>query len=206
LFAITLPAADTTPPLRVAIAGLVHGHADGFFSHSLNRPEIQIVAIAEPDRSLFDRYAAKFHFDPSLYHADLEETLRTSKPQAVLVYTSTYDHRKVVELCARYSVPVMMEKPLAVSDQDAQAIARAARTAKIQVLVNYETPGTAATMLLTNWYSPAPSAKFAKLLFTTATKGPRRSMSSPNSLSGSLIQNLTARALSSILAAMAPTS
>ena len=134
-----LPAADSKSPLRVAIAGLVHGHADGFFSHSLNRPEIQIVAIAEPDRAIFDRYAAKFHLDPSLYHADLEEALRATKPQAVLVYTSTYDHRKVVELCARYSVPVMMEKPLAVSYEDAQAIARAARAAKIQVLVNYET-------------------------------------------------------------------
>jgi predicted dehydrogenase len=135
----SLAAADSKPPLRVAIAGLVHGHADGFFTHSLNRPEIQIVAIVEPDRTLFDRYAAKFHLDPSLYHPDLEEVLRVSKPQAVLVYTSTYDHRKVVELCASYSVPVMMEKPLAVSYEDAQAIARAARAAKIQVLVNYET-------------------------------------------------------------------
>jgi predicted dehydrogenase len=137
--AIALPAADTKPPLRVAIAGLVHGHADGFFSHSLNRPEIQIVAIAEPDRALFDRYAAKFHLDRSIYHSDLEEVLRVIKPQAVLVYTSTYDHRKVVELCARYSIPVMMEKPLAVSYQDAQAIASAARAGRIQVLVNYET-------------------------------------------------------------------
>ena len=139
LFVIALPAADTKPPLRVVIAGLVHGHADGFFSHSLNRSDIQIIAIAEPDRAIFDRYAAKFHLDPSLYHADLDETLRTIKPQAVLVYTPTYDHRKVVDLCARYSVPVMMEKPLAVSFEDAQAIARAARAAKIQVLVNYET-------------------------------------------------------------------
>jgi predicted dehydrogenase len=140
LFFVTPPpAADTKPPLRVVIAGLVHGHADGFFSHSLNRPEIQIVAIAEPDGALFDRYAAKFHLDPSLYHADLDETLRVTKPQAVLAYTSTYDHRRVVELCAHYSVPVMMEKPLAVSYEDAQAIARAARAGKIQVLVNYET-------------------------------------------------------------------
>jgi predicted dehydrogenase len=138
-FAVALPAADSKPPLRVAIAGLVHGHADGFFSHSLNRPDIQIVAIAEPDRVLFDQYAAKFHLDPSLYHADLDEALRATKPQAVLVYTSTFDHRRVVELCARYSIPVMMEKPLAVSYEDAQAIARAARAAKIQVFVNYET-------------------------------------------------------------------
>ncbi len=139
IFTITLHATDNKPPLRVVIAGLVHGHADGFFSHSLNRSDIQIVAIAEPDRSLFDRYAAKFHLDPSLYHADLDETLRATKPQAVLVYTSTYDHRKVVELCAHYGIPVMMEKPLAVSYEDAQAIAGAARAAKIQVLVNYET-------------------------------------------------------------------
>jgi predicted dehydrogenase len=139
LFTNALAAADTKPPLRVAIAGLVHGHADGFFSRSLKRSDIQIVAIAEPDRFLFDKYAAKFHLDASLYHADLDETLRATHPQAVLVYTSTYDHRKVVELCARYSIPVMMEKPLAVSYEDAQAIARSARAAKITVLVNYET-------------------------------------------------------------------
>ena len=139
LLATTLTAADTKPPLRVAIAGLVHGHADGFFSHSLNRGDIQIVGIAEPDRALFDRYAVKFHLDSSLYHASLDELLHSTKPQAVLVYTSTFDHRKVVELCAKYAIPVMMEKPLAVSYDDAQAIAKAAHAANIQVLVNYET-------------------------------------------------------------------
>jgi scyllo-inositol 2-dehydrogenase (NADP+) len=138
LFASTL-FADSKPPLRVAIAGLVHGHADGFFSHSLNRSDIQIVAIAEPDRSLFDHYAAKFHLDPALYHADLDEALRSTHPQAVLGYTSTYDHRKVIELCAHYAIPVMVEKPLAVSYEDAQVIATVARSAKILVLVNYET-------------------------------------------------------------------
>jgi predicted dehydrogenase len=132
-------AAEAKQPLRVAIAGLVHGHAQGFFSHSLNRTDIQIVGIAEPNRSLFDQYAAQLHLDPSLYHADIEELLRTTHPQAVLAYTSTYEHRRVVELCARHSVPVMMEKPLATTYEDAQAIARAARAAKIQVLVNYET-------------------------------------------------------------------
>jgi predicted dehydrogenase len=139
IFATLLPAADSKPPLRVVIAGLVHGHAEGFFSHSQNRSDIQIVAIAESDRALFDQYAARFHLDLSLYHADLDETLRSTKPQAVLVYTSTYDHRKVVELCAHYGIPVMMEKPLAVSYEDAQAIARAAHAANIRVLVNYET-------------------------------------------------------------------
>ena len=132
-------ATEAQAPLRVAIAGLVHGHADGFFSHSLGRSDIQIVGIAEPDRALFDQYAAKFKLESALYHADLEELVRTLHPQAVLGYTATFDHRKVVEVCARYGISVMVEKPLATTYQDAEAIARVARAAKIQVLVNYET-------------------------------------------------------------------
>ena len=51
-------------------------------------------------------------------------------PQAVLVYTSTYDHRAVVETCARHGIHVMMEKPLAVSYADALAIAQRPSAAK----------------------------------------------------------------------------
>jgi predicted dehydrogenase len=65
--------------------------------------------------------------------------LEKTHPQAVLVYTSTYDHRAVVEACARRGIHVMMEKPLAVSYADAQAMAAAAQRGKIHVLVNYET-------------------------------------------------------------------
>src|SRR6202158_3133583 len=139
LFAVPLLCAAEAEPFRVAIAGLVHGHVEGFFSNSVHRPEIRVVGISDPDRSLFDRYAAKFGLDSALYHSDLEEMLRTTKPQAVLVYSSTFDHRKIVELCAKQHIPVMMEKPLAVSLEDAQAIERAAREARIEVLVNYET-------------------------------------------------------------------
>jgi glucose-fructose oxidoreductase len=139
LFAFSSLRAAEPEPLRVVIAGLVHGHVEGFLANSTHRPDIRIVGISDPDRSIFDRYAAKFGLDSALYHADLEEMLRTTKPQAVLVYSSTFDHRKIVELCAKLHLPVMMEKPLAVSLQDAEAIERAAREGKIQVLVNYET-------------------------------------------------------------------
>jgi predicted dehydrogenase len=131
--------ATNAEPLRVAIVGLVHGHAEGFFANSLHRPEIRIVGVSDPDRKLFDRYAAQFGIDSSLYHADVEEMLRATRPQAVLVYSNTFDHRKIVELCAKQHVAVMMEKPLAVSFADTQAIEHAAREGNITVLVNYET-------------------------------------------------------------------
>jgi predicted dehydrogenase len=126
-------------PLRVALAGLVHGHAFGFFDQFQKRTDLQVVGIAEADRQLTAQFAKRFGLAPGLFYSDLEEMLKATHPQAILAYTNTYDHRRVVEICARYGVPVMMEKPLAVSLEDARAIEKAARTGKIQVLVNYET-------------------------------------------------------------------
>jgi predicted dehydrogenase len=140
LFAtLAFSASPAQPPLRVGIVGLVHGHVHGFLDQSRHSSEIEIVGVAEPDANLLSQAAARYGFDRSILFADLDEMLQKVHPQAVLVYTNTYDHRRVVEICARRGVPVMMEKPLAVSLEDAQAIEKAAHTAKIQVLVNYET-------------------------------------------------------------------
>src|SRR5208283_5422048 len=59
--------------------------------------------------------------------------------EAVVVFSNTFDHRSVVEICSRHGLPVMMEKPLAVNFEDAQAIAKAAKENNVAVLVNYET-------------------------------------------------------------------
>src|SRR5579862_614465 len=130
---------SSAAPLRVAIAGMVHGHVEGFLQRSLHRPDIQIVGFAETNTQVAARYAIQFSLDRSLLFTDLEAMLQKTHPQAVLAYTNTFDHRKVVEICARHGIHVMMEKPLAVSADDAHAIADAARKGNIKVLVNYET-------------------------------------------------------------------
>jgi predicted dehydrogenase len=127
------------PPLRVVVAGLVHGHAEGFFERYLHHPDLEIVAIVEADQQLSAQYARRFSLEQKLFNSDLENALQKTHPDAVLAYTNTYDHRKVVEICARHGVHVMMEKPLAVSIEDASAMQKAAADGKIHVLVNYET-------------------------------------------------------------------
>ena len=76
---------------------------------------------------------------PTIFHATIEAMLDAARPQAVAIFTSTYDHPQVVEACAARGVHVMMEKPLAVSIAHARRIADAAARGRIQVLVNYET-------------------------------------------------------------------
>jgi predicted dehydrogenase len=131
--------AQASAPLRVGIVGLVHGHVHGFLQQSLHSSDIAIVAVVEPDKQLLAQNAKRYGFASSLLFSDLEEMLQKAHPQAVLVYTNTFDHRRVVEICARHGVHVMMEKPLAVSLDDALAMEKAAHAAKIHVLVNYET-------------------------------------------------------------------
>lgn len=131
--------AQTRPPLRVGIAGLVHGHVHGFLDRFRHTPEMEIVGVAERDANLLSQAATRYGFDRSILFSDFEDMILKAHPQAILVYTNTYDHRRVVEICARHGVPIMMEKPLAVSFDDALAIEKAAHEGKIQVLVNYET-------------------------------------------------------------------
>jgi predicted dehydrogenase len=150
LFVVVIPAlctvflgqtslAQTHAPLRIGIVGLVHGHVHGFLEQSRHSPEIQIVGIAEPNNQLLSQVAATYGFEKAQLFTDLDEMIVKTHPQAVLVYTNTFDHRSVVETCARHRVHVMMEKPLAVSLSDALAIQKSAHGAKIHVLVNYET-------------------------------------------------------------------
>ncbi len=132
-------AANRGAPLRVGIAGLVHGHVFGFLQRYGRSPQIQIVGIAEPDQAFASRVVEQFKLDKSVLYSDLDEMLNKTHPQAVLTYTNTFDHRKVVEICARHKIDVMMEKPLSTTLADARAIEKAASGSGIQVAVNYET-------------------------------------------------------------------
>jgi predicted dehydrogenase len=132
-------AAQAKAPLRVGIVGLVHGHVHGFLEQFRHSPEIEIVGVAEPDQQLLSQTGAKYGFDRGQLFTDLETMIAKAHPQAILAYTNTYDHRRVVELCARHGVHVMMEKPLAVSLEDALAMEKSAHAGNIHVLVNYET-------------------------------------------------------------------
>jgi predicted dehydrogenase len=120
------------------------------------RTDVQLVGIVEPDRELSALYAEKFHLDPKLFFPTLDALRETTKVQAVATFTSTFDHRRVVEMCAPLGIDVMMEKPFAVSMDDARAMAAAARKGGIRVIINYET----------TWY---PSNKSAYDLIHAST-------------------------------------
>jgi predicted dehydrogenase len=140
---LTIHTVTAEEPIRVAIVGLVHGHVKGFLSALPKNENATLVAIVEPQKALAEEYATKYHLDPKLFYTDLELMFKEQHPDAVLVYTTIADHRKVIEAAARHGVSSMVEKPLCTTMADAYAIQSIARSKHVQVLVNYET----------TWYS-----------------------------------------------------
>jgi len=132
-------AAQAQKPLRLAIAGLAHGHVDGFLHAATQRKDVEIAGIFDPDTALQRQYARRYSLGDAIFFKDLGTMLDRVKPEAVATFTSTYDHAMVVEACARRHIHVMMEKPLAVNMEQARAIQRAAQQGGIEVIVNYET-------------------------------------------------------------------
>lgn len=136
---LAIPRVLAQEPLRLAIAGLVHGHAAGFFRAAQTRRDVTIIGVYEPDAALAKQYASRYGLPPEVFYTDLDRMLDAVKPEAVAAFTATYDHPRIVEAAAARKLAVMMEKPLAVSMEHAREIERTAGRSGIPVVVNYET-------------------------------------------------------------------
>jgi predicted dehydrogenase len=125
--------------VRIAIAGLAHGHLDRIVRLIKASPDVELVGLFDADPALHALMAERYALPRPLFHGNLNAMLDATKPQAVAAFGTTFDHKAVVQAAARRGIHVMMEKPLAVSVEHGNAIRDAARTGKIHVIVNYET-------------------------------------------------------------------
>jgi glucose-fructose oxidoreductase len=165
--------AQSSPPIRVAVVGLEHGHVYGFLSGLKQHPEVQLVAIVEPDAALATSYEQQFKLDHSLFYKDVDTMVPATKPQALLVYTSIAGHRKAIEDGARHHLTVMVEKPLTMSLADALAIRETARKANIQVLVNYETTWYSSNLAAYNAVEQGKLGDLRKVVIHDGHEGPK---------------------------------
>lgn len=124
--------------LKVGVAGLNHDHAYGLMEQYKNG-EVSIIGIAEPNKELVERYKTRYHLPDSIFFNSVTEMLNHIKPDAVLAYNAIADHLSVVEACAPKGISVMVEKPLATTNEQVEKMAVLKDKYHIQILTNYET-------------------------------------------------------------------
>lgn len=136
LFMVTSYAGE--PRFRIGIIGLTHGHAYISFRF-LDTASFQVVGIVETNQRLQELYIKDFGIDRRLFYSSVTEMVRASKPQALAMFNKTNEHVAAVAECAPFKLPLMMEKPMANSVEDARRMAELARTYKAHLVVNFET-------------------------------------------------------------------
>ena len=180
---LTTAAQAQQPPIRVAIVGLTHNHVAGFLNALPKNQNAKLVAIVESDQALIQRYATRFHLDPSLFYKDEEQMIDKLHPDAVLVYTSIFAHRKAIEIAAQHNISSMVEKPLATTIEDALAIRAAARAHHVQVLTNYETTWYSSNAEALNQAASGKLGEIRKVIVRDGHEGPAEIGVTPEFLS-----------------------
>jgi predicted dehydrogenase len=71
------------------------------------------------------------------FYQDVQELLEREKPEGVIIATPNGLHAAIAEVCAKRSVHVLIEKPLADTLDDAQRIVKVADETGVQVLVGH---------------------------------------------------------------------
>ncbi len=141
-------------PVKMAVAGLTHGHASFILDRAkTGNKDFELAGIYEPNTKLAARLAKQYNIRADLLYTDLNTMLDAVKPEAVAAFGSIYEHMMVVEACAPRGIHVMVEKPLATNNAHATRMAELAATYQIHILTNYETswyPTTEKTWQLAN--------------------------------------------------------
>ena len=159
-------------PLRLAIAGLSHGHVDWIFNRK-DKSDVQVVGIYETNPELIERYADRYDIDEVLFFTDLAEMLDKVSPDAVSAFGAIAEHVEVVRACAPRKIHVMVEKPLATRVTDAKEIAALASQHHIHVLTNFETSWYESNQAIKSLLEAGQLGAIRKVMVNDGHQGPK---------------------------------
>lgn len=180
-FMMSLTQIFAQAPLRLAVAGLSHGHVDWLFNRS-DKKDVVLVGIYETNKTLADKYARQYKLDRKLFYTDLNKMLEEVKPEAVSAFGATSEHVVLVRACAPRKIHVMVEKPLATTFADAKEIETLALKHGIQVLTNFETSWYASNQYVNNLYQQGKLGEIRKVMVNDGHQGPKEIGVSPQFL------------------------
>jgi predicted dehydrogenase len=126
-------AARRKSPLRVAVIGAGFIGLDHAAAYA-RRSDVELVAVADVDPDRASDVATRFG---ARAFGDYRELLQLARPDAVSVCVPTGLHRPVVEDAAAAGAHVLLEKPMAPTVSDCDAIARAVLSADVTLMLGF---------------------------------------------------------------------
>lgn len=132
---------------RMVIIGTAHMHANEIALYIDRNPEAELVGVAdlvpETEEKTKARYTRNWNRQNivNAFHAkaydDYEQMLEEEKPDLAFVLCENDRKKEAAFSCIRHKVPFCLEKPMAMTYEEAKEIAEAAKEAGIEAMVNW---------------------------------------------------------------------
>lgn len=119
--------------VKIGMISFAHGHANSYFHHLVHHPDVQIVGIADENKSRVERHLEQ-HQIP--YFADYKELLQQDA-DAVVICSENVHHARMTIDAARAGKHVMCEKPLGISEQEMNEMIDACRQQGVQLMTAF---------------------------------------------------------------------
>ena len=107
----------------IGYGGRIHGMISGPFRAL--EPDLRVVAVIDPDEEGARARLAPEDQDDVRFFDDIDTMMRTAELDAVAVGTRCNLHADIACQLATYDVPLFLEKPVAISMDQATALERA---------------------------------------------------------------------------------
>ncbi len=99
-------------------------------------PDVDLVAICDLNLSKAQEVAGKFNLPSSAAYSNHNEMLKNTDIDAVAVVTPDFSHRKIVVDCANAKKHILVEKPLATTLEDIDAIVNAVEKNNVRIMTD----------------------------------------------------------------------
>ena len=107
--------------LKLGVIGLVHDHVNWILNRQ--KEDVKIVGIVETNENAILNYKKKYSLPDSIFFKSYKELYKNTSLDAVSAFNPTKEHLNVVRYFAPKGIPIMVEKPMATSIDDAQEMA-----------------------------------------------------------------------------------
>lgn len=174
------PTTEEEKPFRLGIIGLVHDHVHWIFNR--NKKDIVIVGIVETNPVAISKFQKRYALPDSLFFDSYEALYKMAKPEAVSAFNPTNKHLEVISFFAPLNIPIMVEKPLAATVEEAKKIERLYEQYKTPILTNYETSWYDSTYEARKMIDQKRIGTLKKIVFNTGHPGPEEIGCSPEFL------------------------
>jgi len=119
--------------LEVAVIGT--GYFSQFHYEAWSRlPQARVTALTALDNNAAMETAARFGV-PTVYES-VERLLKATRPDVIDIVTPPQTHKDLVHLVARHGIPMVCQKPLADTLEEAQEIVSIAERANVPLIVH----------------------------------------------------------------------